>query len=79
MTKLYHAPIEVVMSNGRPVRFRWRDRWHTIKTIRERSLIQAEWWKQEVNRAHYAVQCEDLEEFEIYRQGHRWFMERVWD
>jgi len=79
MTKLYHAPIEVVTADGRPSRFRWRGHWHAIRAVYERSFVQAEWWKQEVSRASYSVQCEDLEEFDIYRQGDQWFLERVWD
>jgi hypothetical protein len=79
MTKLYHAPIEVITSAGRPVRFFWRGRWHRITMVAERSLVQAEWWKKEVARAYYSIQCEGLEEFDIYRQGNQWFLERVWD
>lgn len=79
MTKLYHSPIEVVIANNRLRRIRWRGRWHAVKTVRERSIVRAEWWKEEVNRTQYSIQCEDLEEFDIYRQGDRWYMERVWD
>jgi hypothetical protein len=79
MTKLYHAPIEVETTDDQPLRFKWRNRWRDIKTVYEHSVVQAEWWKQEVNRTNYSIQCEGLEEFDIYRQGDRWFLERVWD
>jgi hypothetical protein len=79
MTKLYHAPIEVQTVEDRPSRFKWRGRWRQIKTVQEYSVVQAEWWRREVSRTHYSIQCEDLEEFDIYRQGEKWFLERIWD
>ncbi|HEV3311514.1 MAG TPA: hypothetical protein VG815_13460 [Chloroflexota bacterium] len=79
MTKLYHAVIEVETADGQPRRFRWRNRWREIRTVYERSVVQADWWRREVNRAHYSIQCDDMGEFDIYRQGDRWFLERVWD
>jgi len=79
MTKLYHTPIEVVTADGLPSRFRWRGRWYAVRTVNEQSRVQAEWWKEEVSRTHYSIQCRDLEEFDIYRQGDQWFLERVWD
>jgi hypothetical protein len=79
MTKLYNTPIEVVTENGLPSRFQWRKRWRTIRAVNERSQLRADWWHTEINRAHYSVECDDLELFEIYRQGDRWFLERIWD
>lgn len=79
MTKLYHAPIEVETSDGQPHRFKWRNQWHEIKTIYGRSTVQSDWWRQEVNRAHYSIECEGLALYDIYRQGDGWFLERVWD
>jgi hypothetical protein len=80
MTRVYsNTPIEVHCDDGLPQRFKWRDRWRHIVAIREHSLAQWEWWHQEVSRRHYAVECEGLEEYEIYQEGDRWFLERVWD
>ncbi len=79
MTKVYHAPIEVESHDGKPQRFKWRDRWHVIRTVYERSVVQSDWWRQEIERSHYSIECDGLELFEIYRQGDRWFLERVWD
>ncbi|HZT97922.1 MAG TPA: hypothetical protein VFB34_13900 [Chloroflexota bacterium] len=79
MTKLYHAPIEVEAVDGRLRRFRWRNRWRRILTVHERSIVQADWWRQEIERVHYSIECDELELFDIYRQGEQWFLERVWD
>lgn len=79
LTRLYHTPIEVETVGDQPQRFKWRNRWREIKAVHERSVVQAEWWRQEVKRNYYSIQCEELEEFDIYRQGGQWFLERVWD
>lgn len=79
VTRVYHAPIEVEVVDGRLRRFKWRSQWRDIKTVYERSVLQADWWRQEINRTHYSIECGGLEQYEIYRQGERWFLERVWD
>lgn len=79
MTKLYHAPIEVEIDGDQLMRFKWRNTWHEIEDVYEHSVLQADWWKQEVKRTSYSIRCVGLEEFDIYRQGDRWFLERVWD
>lgn len=79
MTKLYNALIEVETEGDLPRRFKWRNTWREVRAVYERSVLQADWWRQEVNRAHFSVECEGLEQYEIYRQGDQWFLERVWD
>jgi hypothetical protein len=79
MTKVYHARIEVEAIDGRPRRFKWRDEWKEVRTVYERSMVRSEWWRDEVSRTHYSLECDGLELYDIYRDGDRWFLERVWD
>ncbi|GEM_PF-1993245 len=79
MTKLYNTPIEVETAEDLPCRFKWRNRWREIKAVHERSVVRSDWWKQEISRSSYSVECDDLELFDLYRQGDHWFLERVWD
>lgn len=84
MTRVYNVPIEVECSESPtreqlPRRLRWRAGWRTICAVHECSLVQSDWWRQEVSRRSYTVECEDCELYDIYCQGDRWYLERVWD
>jgi len=79
MTKLYFERIEVRCEEGRPRSFVWRRRGHQITTILKRWIVRAEWWRQEVARQYYKVECDNLGTYEIYYGRGRWFLERLYD
>jgi plastocyanin len=79
MTRLYFEPIAVECEGGRPRTFIWRDRAHRITTILKRWIVRAEWWRQEVARYYYKVECEGFGTYEIYSERGGWFLERLYD
>jgi Family of unknown function (DUF6504) len=80
MTRLYFEPIDVRSEDGRPSVFIWRSHAHRITAVLKRWIVCADWWRQEISRYYYRVQCENLGTYEIYREFHgRWFLERVYD
>jgi hypothetical protein len=79
MTKLYFERIEVRCEEGRLRSFVWRRRVHRITTILKRWIVRVDWWRQEVARQYYKVECDDLGTYEIYRERDSWFLERMYD
>lgn len=79
MTKLYFEPIEVRWADGGPQTFTWRRQIHPIIAVLKRWIVCVEWWRQEVSRQYYQVQCENLGTYEIYRERGHWFLERLYD
>ena len=79
MTRLYFEPITVECEGDRPRAFTWRRRVHRITSILRRWIVQADWWRQEISRQYYKVECENLGTYEIYRERDRWFLERLYD
>ncbi|MGH3194636.1 MAG: DUF6504 family protein [Streptosporangiaceae bacterium] len=46
MSRVYGEPVEVqARDDGRPVRFVWRSRLYTVRTILEHWVINREWWR----------------------------------
>jgi hypothetical protein len=80
MTRLYFEPIAVECDDGHPRRFVWRAKPHAIQAILKRWIVRVDWWRQEVCRQYYQVECEELGTYEIYRdERDRWFLERLYD
>jgi hypothetical protein len=79
MTKLYFEPISVECRGERPHSFIWRDHVHHVSTILKRWVVRVEWWRQEVSRRYYKVQCDDLGIYEIYEERSHWVLERLYD
>lgn len=79
MTRLYFEPIDVEVADGRLLAFRWRRRRHRVTAILKRWVVRVEWWRQEVSRQYYKVECEGLGTYEIYRERGSWFLERLYD
>jgi hypothetical protein len=79
MTKLYFEPITVKCEDGRPRSFVWRKTLHPISTVLKRWIVCVDWWRQEISRQYYKVECDNLGVYEIYREHDRWFLERLYD
>jgi hypothetical protein len=79
MTRLYFEPIEVSWEDGRLQAFTWRRRVHHITAVIKRWIICADWWRQEISRQYYQVECDNLGLYEIYSEQDRWFLERLYD
>jgi plastocyanin len=79
MTRLYFEPITVECEGGQPASFLWRRRAHRVTAVLKRWMVQVEWWRQEVVRQYYKVECEDRGTYEIYRERDGWFLERLYD
>lgn len=79
MTKLYFEPI-VVEHNGPHLHaFTWRQRVHRITAILQRWIVRVDWWRQEIARQYYKVECDNLGTYEIYCEHDCWFLERLYD
>lgn len=79
MTRLYFDPITVECRDGQPRTFVWRRTIHQVSTIAKRWVVRVEWWRQEVIRQYYQVECEGCGLYEIYRERDSWFLERLYD
>jgi len=79
MTKLYYQPISVQCEGDCPSSFVWRRKVHRITTIVKRWVVQVDWWRQEISRQYYKVECDNFGTYEIYRERDRWFLERMYD
>ncbi|HLJ69330.1 MAG TPA: DUF6504 family protein [Chloroflexota bacterium] len=79
MTKLYFEPITVECDGDRPRTFIWRQKAHLVTAILKRWIVQVDWWRQEISRQYYKVQCENLGTYEIYCERGGWFLERLYD
>lgn len=79
MTKLYFEPITVECEGDRLRSFIWRQRAHRITAVLKRWIVQVDWWRQEITRQYYKVECENLGTYEIYREREGWFLERLYD
>jgi hypothetical protein len=79
VTKLYFEPITVECEDGRPRSFIWRSSVHSISAIVRRWIVRMDWWRQEVSRQYYKVECDNLGTYEIYSERGRWFLERLYD
>jgi hypothetical protein len=79
MTKLYFERIEVQCEGDRPQSFVWRRRVHQVTTILKRWIVRVDWWRQEVARQYYKVECDNLGTYEIYYERGGWFLERLYD
>ncbi len=46
MNRVYGEPVNVqARADGRPLRFVWRSRLYTVRTILEHWVINREWWR----------------------------------
>lgn len=79
MTRLYFEPIRVECEGDQPRVFLWRHRIHRVTAVLKRWIVRVDWWRQEVYRQYYQVECDNLGTYEIYRERDGWFLERLYD
>lgn len=79
MTRLYFEPIRVECDEAGPRQFIWRHHSHRVTVVRKHWIVRIDWWRQEVSRQYYQVECEYLGLYDIYRERDRWFLERLYD
>lgn len=79
MTKLYFEPIIVKCEGDHPQAFTWRRKVHHVTRVLKRWIVRIDWWRQEVSRQYYKVECENLGTYEIYCEADGWFLERLYD
>ena len=79
MTKLYFEPITVEYEGDRLQAFTWRRRVHRITAVLKRWIVRVDWWRQEISRQYYKVECENFGTYEIYCERGGWFLERLYD
>jgi len=59
-----------------PHTFTWRGTRHHIYRILNRWVVRTEWWRNEVARRYFKVECEGLGIYEIYQHESGWVLER---
>ena len=79
MTKLYLEPITVEREGEELRTFTWRRKVHHITAVLQRWIVRVDWWRQEISRQYYKVECENLGTYEIYCERGGWFLERLYD
>ena len=79
MTRLYFEPITVTWEDDRPLTFIWRSQAHRITAVLKHWVVRVDWWRQEIARQYYKVQCDNLGTYEIYQERDSWFLERLYD
>jgi plastocyanin len=79
MTKLYFEPITVEREGDQLQSFTWRRHVHRITSVLKRWIVRMDWWRQEVSRQYYKVECENLGTYEIYCERDGWVLERLYD
>ncbi|MDA2810541.1 DUF6504 family protein [Nocardiopsis sp. RSe5-2] len=89
MSRVYGAPIEVVESGGRPVRFTWGGRIHTVRRVIDHWVtLRAEWAAEAEEslpqRRHWRVEAGSDRSLGVYELRHDvagggWTLVRVLD
>ena len=47
MGRVYGEPVEVqAREDGRPVRFSWRERVYTVRSVQEHWMVNRDWWRE---------------------------------
>lgn len=90
---MYGEPISVTVQDGRPIRFIWRDRLHTVLVALEHWVVSREWWQRNnpdtdvpAEREFWRVEarpvgCVPAAVYELRRDSETgaWLLIRVWD
>ena len=45
MSRMYGEPIKVTVQDGKPVRFFWRGRLHSVLVVLEHWVVSRDWWQ----------------------------------
>jgi hypothetical protein len=91
MTRVYGDPVDVWVSDGRPVRFVWRGRLYTVRRVLEHWVTTRDWWREQQvepadlgEREFWRVEATPAEEIGVYElryeaAGAAWTLSRIWD
>lgn len=52
MTRVFGDPVEVWLSDGRPVRFVWRGRLYAVRRVLEHWVTTRDWWREQSRPQH---------------------------
>lgn len=91
MTRVFGDPVEVWVTDGRPVRFVWRGRLYTVRKVLEHWVATRDWWREQhpeseeaVEREFWRVEASPGTEVGVYElrfdsATDSWMLSRVWD
>ncbi|QXJ21071.1 nucleotidyltransferase [Actinomadura graeca] len=91
MTRVFGDPVDVWVSDGRPVRFVWRGRLHTVRRVLEHWVTTRDWWRERHpdgeatgEREFWRVEAGPDREIGVYElrydaASETWLLSRVWD
>lgn len=91
MTRVFGDPVEVWVSDGRPVRFVWRDRLYAVRRVLEHWVATRDWWREQEpageaigEREFWRVEATPDREIGVYELRYdatadNWLLSRVWD
>jgi len=68
VSKLCLQPIAVECQGRTPHTFTWRGTRHRVARILNRWVVRTDWWRQEVCRRYFNVECDDLVIYDIYQR-----------
>jgi Family of unknown function (DUF6504) len=91
MTRVFGDPVEVWVTDGRPVRFVWRGRLYSVRRVLEHWVTTRDWWREQRpeteitgEREFWRVEATPEREIGVYELRHdtaagTWLLSRVWD
>jgi len=93
MTRVFGDPVEVWVTDGRPVRFVWRGRLYSVRRVLEHWVTTRDWWREQQpeapdeatgEREFWRVEATPEREVGVYELRHdtatgTWLLSRVWD
>jgi hypothetical protein len=93
VSRMYGEPIKVTVQDGKPVRFVWRGRLHSVLGVLEHWVVSREWWQRNnpdtdtpPEREFWRVEARPGEDvpsavYELRRDVGTgdWLLVRVWD
>ncbi|QFG21223.1 DUF6504 family protein [Actinomadura sp. WMMB 499] len=91
MTRVFGDPVDVSVRDGRPARFVWRGRGHTVRRVLEHWVATRDWWREQDpdgdvlgEREFWRVEASPGAETGVYELRYdvstqTWLLSRVWD
>lgn len=79
MSKLILEPVLVVVDKRKPVKFFWGKRWIYAEKVTDSWRVTGQWWAGETEKIFFRVQSREGRLYEIFNDGKRWHLYRVYD